>query len=185
MASAEEMMQAVQVMQGQLQQLQSALRTERRRNNGVIRMAEAVKKMVTSQKGGGRLVDTRGIGRPGNFGQGDEKSLEKTFLVWQRKLPNYVVSVYPDLQEPMQWAVSCASQILDVDIDKAYCTSADALDHVEGIQDKDHQLYSVLMQLTEAKQTTSCATAAARASRRGGSSLDDGTHSPGAESGTC
>ena len=73
MASAEEMMQAVQVMQGQLQQLHSALHTERRRNNGVIRMAKAVKKMVTSQKGGGCLVDTRGIGRPGNFGQGERK----------------------------------------------------------------------------------------------------------------
>ena len=115
----------------------------------MAKMADAVNKLAAKSGGGARLVDTRGIGRPSNFGTGEEKVLEKTFPIWQRKLQNYVVSVYPDLQPAMEWAVMQGSPITDADIDDAYGNAADALDQISDVQDKDHQLYSVLIQVTE------------------------------------
>ena len=91
MATPQEVMQAMQTMQGQMIQMQAALDLERQRNDGLAQMAKAVETLAQGQKSTARLVDTRGIGRPGTFGQGDEKQSEKTFPVWQRKLQNYVV----------------------------------------------------------------------------------------------
>ena len=103
MATVDQMVAAMQTMQSQMAALEMALNQEKARNDGMAKMADAVSKLAA--KSGGeraRLVDTRGIGRPSNFGTGDEKVLEKTFPIWQRKLQNYVVSVYPDLQPAME-----------------------------------------------------------------------------------
>ena len=51
------------------------------------------------------------FGRPSNFGSGEEKSLEKSFPVWQRKMQNYIISVFPDLREPLDWAAMTAVPI--------------------------------------------------------------------------
>ena len=91
----------------------------------------------------------RGVGRPQSFGSGDEKTLEKQFAVWQRKLLNYVVSVFPDMKDPMEWAVSLPTAVTDRALAQAYGDEADAVDVVEGLAEKDHQLYSVLVQITE------------------------------------
>ena len=150
MTTVDRMVAAMQTMQNQMAALEMALNQEKARNDGMAKMADAVSKLAA--KSGGervRLVDTRGIGRPSNFGTGDEKVLEKTFPIWQRKLQNYVVSVYPDLQPAMEWAVMQGSPITDADINDAYGDAADALDEFSDAQDKDHQLYSVLTQVTE------------------------------------
>jgi hypothetical protein len=147
MAMPEEVIRVVQQMQSQLVQLNSDLAAERRRNDGLTRMSEAVEKLVS--RNSARLVDTRGLGRPGSFGGGDEKTNEKQFPTWARKLQNYVVSVFPDMADPMNWAVLRPGMIADDELDKAFGAQADLTDQVSDLGDKNHQLYSVLMQVTE------------------------------------
>ena len=96
-----------------------------------------------------RLVDTRGIGRPSNFGSCEEKSLEKSFPVWQRKMPNYIVSVFPDLREPLEWAAMTAVPITHQLVDQRFGSEADPTDQVTDLKDKMHLVFAVLMQVTE------------------------------------
>ena len=101
MATAEQMQQTLQELQQRVALLATQLETERTRNGGVAQIAEALSRIAEKDRGGAKLVDTRGVGRPANFGAGDEKTLEKSFPVWQRELLNYVVSIYPDMKEPL------------------------------------------------------------------------------------
>ena len=95
-----------------------------------------------------RLVDTRRIGRPSNFGSGEEKSLEKSFPMWQRKMQNYIISVFPDLREPLEWAAMTAVPITHQLVDQRFGSEADLTDQVTDLEDKMHQVFAVLMQVT-------------------------------------
>ena len=76
------------------------LAEERHRGASLDRVVQVLDRWTTqqAQQPVARLVDTRGIGRPSNFGSGEEKSLEKSFPVWQRKMQNYIINVFPDLR---------------------------------------------------------------------------------------
>ena len=45
------------------------------------------------------LIDTKGLGKPSTFGKGDRKDLESKFLAWSRKTKNFILSVYPDMED--------------------------------------------------------------------------------------
>ena len=96
-----------------------------------------------------RLVDTGGIGCPSNFGSEEEKSLEKSFPVWQRKMQNCIVSVFPDLREPLDWAAMTAVPNTHQLVDQRFGSEADPTDQVTDVEDKMHQVCAVLMQVTE------------------------------------
>ena len=88
-------------------------------------------------------------GRPSHFGSGDEKSLEKSFPVWQRKMQNYIISVFPDLREPLEWAAMTAVPITHQLVDQRFGSEADPTDQVTDLEDKMHQVFAVLMEVTE------------------------------------
>ena len=94
------------------------------------------------------LVDARDIGRPASFGAADETALDKTVLVWQRQLQNYAMSAFLVHKVPMECAVSWATPI-PRGLDSAYGEHTTEEDLVGDLQDKVHQLYSVLMQVTD------------------------------------
>ena len=100
---------------------------------------------TASRKVGGH----KGIGRPSNFGSGEEKSLEKSFPVWQRKMQNYIISVFPDLREPLEWAATTAVPITHQLVEQRFGSEADPTDQVTDLEDKIHQVFAVLMQVTE------------------------------------
>ena len=109
-ATQEQITEAMNAMQRQIAELAGQLAEERHRGASLDRVAQVLDRWTTqqAQQPVARLVDTRGIGRPSNFGSGEEKS----FPVWQRKMQNYIVSVFPDLREPLEWAaMQCPSLI--------------------------------------------------------------------------
>ena len=110
MATQEQIAEAMNAMQRQIVELAGQLAEERHRGASLDRVAQVLDRWTTqeAQEPVARLVDTRGIGRPSNFGSGEEKSLEKSFPVWQRKMQKYIVSVFPDLREPLEWAAMTA-----------------------------------------------------------------------------
>ena len=132
-------------------ELAGQLAEERHRGASLDRVAQVLDRWTTqqAQQPVARLVDTRGIGRPSNFGSGEEKSLEKSFPVWQRKMQNYIVSVFPDLREPLEWAAMTAVPITHQLVDQRFGSEADPTDQVTDLEDKMHQVFAVLMQVTE------------------------------------
>ena len=97
------------------------------RHRSLDRVAQVLDRWTTqqAQQPVARLVDTRGIGRPSNFGSGEEKSLEKSFPVWQRKMQNYIISVFPDLREPLEWAAMTAVPITHQLVDRRFGSEAE------------------------------------------------------------
>ena len=106
----EQIAEAMNAMQRQIAELASLLAEERHRGASFDGVAQVLDRWTTqqAQQPVARLVDTRGKGRPSNFGSGVEKSLEKSFQVWQRKMQNYIISVFPDLRDPLEWAAMTA-----------------------------------------------------------------------------
>ena len=82
MATQEQIAEAMNVMQRQIAELASQLAEERHRGASLDRVAQVLDRWTTqqAQQPVARLVDTRGIGHPPNFGSGEEKSLEKSEL---------------------------------------------------------------------------------------------------------
>eukprot|EP00971_Amphidinium_carterae_P343376 6483103-Amphidinium_carterae.1 len=128
------------------------LQEERQRGDTMGRMLTAIERLGGERAAPPpRLVDTRGIGRPPNFGSGEEKTLEKNFPVWQRKMQNYIVSVFPDFQDPLRWAANTSEQITEIVMEDTFGRNADETMRVGSLMDKDHQLYAVLVQVTESE----------------------------------
>ena len=150
MATQEQIAEAMNAMQRQIAELAGQLAEERHRGASLDRVAQVLDRWTTqAQQPVARLVDTRGIGRPSNFGSREGKSLEKSFPVWQRKMSNYVVSVFPDLREPLEWAAMTAVPITHQLVDQRFGSEADPTDQVTDLEDKMHQVFAVLMQVTE------------------------------------
>ena len=72
------------------------------------------------------LVDTRGIGKPQTF-----RDDESSFMVWRKKTKGYILSTFPDLREPLEWAMDRAEAITWDVQDATYGASADE-NEVEG-----------------------------------------------------
>ena len=151
MATQEQIAEAMNAMQRQIAELASQLAEGRHRSANLDRVAQVLDRWTTqqAQQPVARLVDTRGIGRPSNFGSGEEKSLEKSFPVWQRKMQNYIISVFPDLREPLEWAATTAVPITHQLVEQRFGSEADPTDQVMDLEDKMHQVFAVLMQVTE------------------------------------
>ena len=79
------------------------------------------------------------VAQVANFGSGEEKSLEQ----------NCITSVFPDLREPLEWAAMTAVPITHQIVDQRFGSEADPTDQVTDLEDKMHQVFVVLMQVTE------------------------------------
>ena len=149
MAAQKQIAQAMNAMQRLIAELASQLAEERHRGASLDRAAQVLDRWTTQQEQQpvARLVDTRV--RPSNFGSGEEKSLEKSFPVWERKMQNYIISVFPDLREPLEWAAMTAVPITHQLVEQRFGSEADPTDQVTDLEDKMHQVFAVLMQVTE------------------------------------
>ena len=99
-ATTEQVDAGILQLQQQARNLIGQLVEERAMSTNSGRMARAIVILEqNSQPRPAALGDTRGIGKPAGFGSADERVLEKTLLVWHRKLLNYLVSVVPDVRE--------------------------------------------------------------------------------------
>ena len=108
------------------------------------RQGDAISKLLQKPDRRPTLIDTRGLGKPGNFtGQQDK------WLSWSTKTRNYVLGVFPELRPVLEWAEEKAGEISSDDIDESFGELADDSDTIPGVADLDGQLYTVLTQLTE------------------------------------
>ena len=63
-------------------------------------------------------------------------------------MQNYI-SVFPDLREPLEWAATTAVPITHQLVEQRFGSEADPTDQVMDLEDKMHQVFAVLMQVTE------------------------------------
>ena len=77
MASQGQIAEAMNAMQRQIAELAGQLAEEHHRDANLNKVAQVLDRWTTqqAQQPVARLVDTRGIGRPSNFGSGKEKEL--------------------------------------------------------------------------------------------------------------
>ena len=87
------------------------------------------------------------IGRPSNFGSGEEKSLEKASQCGRGKMQKYIISAFPDLRKPLEWAAMTAVPITHQLVEQRLGSEADPTDQVMDLEDKMHQVFAVLMQV--------------------------------------
>ncbi|CAK0798924.1 unnamed protein product, partial [Prorocentrum cordatum] len=134
--------------QQDIQLLRQQLAAEQAKTSVIERLATSIDKMAANS-GSSSLVDTKGIGKPTTFGGGDEKDLEKKFGVWQRRTQNFIVSVHPSLDDVMEWAIENKETITNDILLQAFGDDADPANKIDDILEKPHQVYSMLVQITE------------------------------------
>ena len=156
---------ALRNMQQQLLEMQQRLATSEQTSQGLMQrltaseqqsqaigqLAGAVEKFAetSGQKQTQSLVDTRGVGRPSAWGSGEEKVLEKTFPTFIRKVENYIISVFSDFRPVLEWATEQQEKITPAKMTDAFGVGADEIDKIMDLENKVHQLYSLLVQITE------------------------------------
>jgi len=144
----------VQQMQEQMQQLSAQLVEARGHPERYERMAQSMERVAAgagrNRDGERDLVDTRGVGKPTSFGKGSERELEALFSTWARKLASFVVSVWPDMQGPLEWAARADGPLSDEDVNaKSGAEAEDPEERVGRLEEEQHQLYTLLAQVTE------------------------------------
>ena len=89
------------------------------------------------------LVDTKGLGKPSSFDGAEEK-----FLPWKTRTENFIIGVYPDIAPALEWAEEQTAPIDSVDVAAAF-GNPDEDEFIQGLVDKQQQLFMVLQQLCE------------------------------------
>ena len=64
-------------------------------------------------------------------------------------MQNYIIRVFPDLRETLEWAAMTAVPITHQLFDQRFGSEADPTHQVTDPEDKMHQVFAVLMQVTE------------------------------------
>ena len=136
----QQLQQQVQFLQQQAQQAQIENRMPQ-----LLQRLEDLTIQLASNHGQKQvtLFDNKGIGKPGVF-----KGAEEHFLPWKTKVENFIVNVFPDLAEALEWAEEKEGECTDAEIRTLY-EDPNSLDHLPQVQDKQHQLFTVSQQLCE------------------------------------
>ena len=108
------------------------------------RLPEVLEKM--SKRGGGGLIDQKGLGKPQVLGEG----AEDRFRVWALKLEDYVAGVIGGKScEVLEWAAEQENPIAQMDIDNQFGAGADLLDQWDEVDEMNQQVYTILRATTE------------------------------------
>ena len=108
------------------------------------RLPEVLEKM--SKRGGGGLIDQKGLGKPQVLGEG----AEDRFRVWALKLEDYVAGVIGGkIPEVLEWAAEQDNPIAQMDIDNQFGAGADLLDQWDEVDEMNQQVYTILRATTE------------------------------------
>jgi hypothetical protein len=90
------------------------------------------------------LVDTKGFGKPSQFSGEAEQ-----FLPWRHRMASYICSIYPELREVLEWCEERETSISSDELDKAFGESADEIDKVPDLVEKERELASALQMVTQ------------------------------------
>jgi hypothetical protein len=142
----QEVTQAAMATHGNLQMVPTAIQEMGQTLRSVLQdqNKELVEAMKDS-KGKDRLclVDTKGLGKPSTFSGEAEQ-----FLPWRHRMTSYICSVYPDLREVLEWCEEREKSITGEELRRAFGDLADALDQVNGLEEKSRELASALQMVT-------------------------------------
>ena len=147
------MEEALAAMQAQMAQLaeenrllrQTQLQQSAQQTEALSRLPALMEQLTLAQSRPAQrsLVDTRGIGKPQVF-----RDDESSFTVWRKKTEGYILSTFPDLREPLEWAMDRAEAITWEVQDANYGASADDSE-IEGFEDLTRQLHTLLSWITD------------------------------------
>ena len=142
----QEVTQAAMATHGNLQMVPAAIQEMGQTLRSVLQdqNKELVEAMKDS-KGKDRLclVDTKGLGKPSTFSGEAEQ-----FLPWRHRMTSYICSVYPDLREVLECCEEREKSITGEELRRAFGDLADALDQVNGLEEKSRELASALQMVT-------------------------------------
>ena len=103
-AAMQQLTQQMESLQQQFQLQAIELQNERQSRQLLERLVTAVERGSSTQPNSRTMIDTKGLGKPSSFGKGDRKELESMFPSWSRKTRNFVLSIYDDLKDLLDWA---------------------------------------------------------------------------------
>ena len=95
------------------------------------------------------LVDNKGLAKPERF---DGK--EENFLCWRTRVEAFVTSVFPDMQDVMEWVDEMDAEIDATAIQGAFGPTNPSVKTVEHIQDINGEFFAVLQSLCEKEAFT-------------------------------
>ena len=91
-----------------------------------------------------QLVDVKGIGKPPVFAGDDTK-----FSAWSTRMKNFICAVFNDLTPVLEWAMEQDHEITTTMVNDNFGTDADAIDQIDDLPSKLHQVGMLLIQMTE------------------------------------
>lgn len=95
------------------------------------------------------LVDNKGLAKPERF---DGK--EEQFLCWRTRVEAFVTSVFPDMQEVLDWVDEADVEVDTAAIQGAFGPTNPSVKTVDNIQDINGELFAVLQSLCEKEAFT-------------------------------
>ena len=133
----------------QVAQQQAQMRVETSLGPLVDAITESQKQVVAALQKDKKLtlIDNRGVAKPDKFGSKDEG-----FLRWKIRTESFILSVFPELEEPLTWAEEHEASIGKTDVEAEFGSAATI--PVEEIHEKSAQVYAVLQNLLEGEAFT-------------------------------
>ena len=133
----------------QVAQQQAQLRSESNLGPLVDAITESQKQVVAALQKDKKLtlIDKRGVAKPDKFGSKDEG-----FLQWKIQTESFILSVFPELEEPLTWSEEHETSITKADVEAEFGSSTAG--EVEEIHEKSAQVYAVLQNLLEGEAFT-------------------------------
>ena len=133
----------------QVAQQQAQMRVETSLGPLVDAITESQKQVVAALQKDKKLtlIDNRGVAKPDKF-----ESKDEGFLRWKIRTESFILSVFPELEEPLTWAEEHEASIGKSDVEAEFGPAT--VSPVEEIHEKAAQVYAVLQNLLEGEAFT-------------------------------
>jgi len=132
----------------ELQAQNQYLRARSDEQGGVAELARAVQAQsaILAHRSRPSLVDSKGIGKPTQF-----SNREADWAVWSKKLVNFIGAVHSDAGQVLEWAIDQSGEVTSHMLSEAFGEDADEGDRVHDLGLMDHEIFTVLTQMTDAE----------------------------------
>ena len=95
------------------------------------------------------LIDTKGLAKPEKF-SGNEDG----FLYWRTRMESFVTSIFPAMQEVLDWCDDIDTELSETIIDENFGPTNPRVKTIEGISDISKEMHAVLQSLCEKEAFT-------------------------------
>ena len=95
------------------------------------------------------LIDTKGLAKPEKF-SGNEDG----FLYWRTRVESFVASIFPDMQDVLDWCDDVDVELTPTIIEDNFGAANPSQKTIEGISEISTELYAVLQSLCEKEAFT-------------------------------